>query len=80
VVYFNRIIHHHEQDGQLLRNGHSEEAGMKMMRVEFDAHKKVKRPTRVAFERKGGEKVCFTAEKPTKVPIRDSFRARASSR
>lgn len=80
MVYLNRIIHHHQQDGQLLRNGHPEEAGMKMMRVEFDAHKMLKRPTRVAFETKGGEKVRFTAEKPTKVPIRVSFRARASSR
>jgi len=49
-------------------------------RVEFDAHKVVKKATKVAFRTRFGENVRFTAEKPTKVPVRVSFRAKASSR
>ncbi len=45
-------------------------------RVEFDAHKVVNRPTKVAFKTKSGEKVRFTAEKPTKVPVHVSFKAK----
>jgi len=45
-------------------------------RVEFDAHKVVEKPTKVAFTTKSGEKVRFTAEKPTKVPVHVSFKAR----
>jgi hypothetical protein len=45
-------------------------------RVEFDAHKIVKKPTRIVFKTKSGEKVRFTAEKPTKVPVHVSFKAR----
>lgn len=48
---------------------------MKRKRVEFDAHKTVKRPTRVAFETKDGQGVRFTASKPTKVPAHISFLA-----
>jgi hypothetical protein len=49
-------------------------------RVEFDAHKMVKKATKVAFGTKSGGKVRFTAEKPTKVPVRVSFRAEGSFR
>jgi len=45
-------------------------------RVEFDAHKVVNKATKVAFRTKSGEKVLFTAEKPTKVPVRLSFSAK----
>jgi len=48
-------------------------------RVEFDAHRVVKKATKVAFRTKSGEKVLFTAEKPTKVPVRLSFNAKRSS-
>jgi hypothetical protein len=49
-------------------------------RVEFDAHKVVNKVTKVAFRTKSGGKVRFTAKKPTKVPVRVSFRAKGSSR
>lgn len=49
---------------------------MKRKRIEFDAHKTVRRPTRVAFETKGGEEVRFKARKPTKVPVHVSFLAK----
>jgi hypothetical protein len=45
-------------------------------RVEFDAHKVVKKPAKVAFKTKSGEKIRFTAEKPTKVPVHVSFKAK----
>lgn len=45
-------------------------------KVEFNAHKTVKRPTAVGFTTKQGEKVRFTAEKPTKVPVHVKFRAK----
>ncbi len=48
-------------------------------RVEFDAHKVLNKPTKVAFETKSGQKVHFTAEKPTKVPVHVSFRAKRST-
>lgn len=48
-------------------------------RVELDSHKVVKKATKVAFRTKSGEKVLFTAEKPTKVPVRLSFSAKGSS-
>ena len=53
---------------------------MKRKRIEFDAHKTVKRPTRVAFETKDGQEVRFTAKKPIKVPARVSFLAKRESR
>ena len=46
-------------------------------KVEFDAHKVVKRPTEIEFTTKDGKRVDFVASKPTKVPVRVSFRARA---
>ncbi len=42
-------------------------------RVEFDAHKVVKKPTEVGFTTKKGEKVDFVANKPTKVPVHVKF-------
>ncbi len=48
-------------------------------RVEFDAHRVVNKAKKVAFRTKSGEKVLFTTEKPTKVPVRLSFSAKRSS-
>jgi hypothetical protein len=45
-------------------------------RIEFDAHKVVKKPTKVAFKTACGEKVRFTAKKPTKVAVHVSFKAK----
>jgi hypothetical protein len=45
-------------------------------KVEFDAHKMEKQPTRVSFTTKQGERVRFTAEKPTEVPVHVNFRAK----
>jgi hypothetical protein len=44
-------------------------------KVEFDAHKVVKRPAEVKFTTKDGKRVDFTAEKPTKVPVHVKFKA-----
>lgn len=48
----------------------------KTHKVEFDAHRTVKKPTKVNFKTKGGERVSFTAEKPTKVPVHVRFSAK----
>jgi len=45
-------------------------------KVEFNAHKTVKRPTTVSFSTKQGERVRFTAEKPKQVPVHVKFRAK----
>jgi hypothetical protein len=52
---------------------------MKRKRIEFDAHKTVKKPTKVAFETKDGEEVQFKAQKPAKVPVHVSFLAKRDS-
>jgi len=44
-------------------------------RVEFDAHKIVKKPTEVEFTTKDGKDVDFTANKKAKVPVRVRFKA-----
>jgi hypothetical protein len=44
-------------------------------KVEFDAHKVVKKPTEVEFTTKDGKAVDFVAKKPTKVPVHVKFRA-----
>ena len=44
--------------------------------VQFDAHKKLKVPTEVAFKTKKGENVDFVAAKPTKVPVHVKFKAK----
>lgn len=52
---------------------------MRRKRIEFEAHKTVKKPARVAFETKSGEEVSFKAKKPTKVPVHVSFLAKRDS-
>lgn len=42
-------------------------------KVEFDAHKSVKKATEVQFTTKKGEKIDFVAKKPTKVPVHVKF-------
>jgi hypothetical protein len=49
---------------------------MKKHRVEFDAHRTVKQPTEVIFATKTGQRVDFVANKPTKVPVHVSFKAK----
>jgi hypothetical protein len=44
--------------------------------IEFDAHKTVKQPTKVAFKTKDGEKIRFVADKPAKVPVHVKFTAK----
>ena len=44
--------------------------------VKFNAHKQVKKPTKVSFQTKTGESVRFTAEKKTKVPVKVKFTAK----
>jgi hypothetical protein len=44
-------------------------------RVEFDAHKTVKKETEVMFTKKDGTKVDFEAKKPVKVPVHVEFTA-----
>ncbi len=49
---------------------------MKMKkRVEFDAHKVVKKPTEVEFRTKGGKNVDFVALKKKNVPVHVKFKA-----
>ena len=44
-------------------------------KVEFNAHKVVKKPTEVEFTKKDGTEVDFTARKKVKVPVRVRFKA-----
>jgi hypothetical protein len=44
-------------------------------RVEFDAHKIVKRPAEVEFTKRDGTEVDFTARKNVKVPVHVKFKA-----
>jgi len=44
--------------------------------VEFDAQKTVKKPTKVKFTTKKGEKVGFVAKKKVKEPVHVKFKAR----
>jgi hypothetical protein len=48
--------------------------------VEFEAHKKVKRPTEVEFTTKGGKKVDFIAEKQAAVPVHVKFKAKRTGK
>jgi hypothetical protein len=43
--------------------------------VEFDAHTTVKKPTRVSFTTKEGERVKFKAGKKVSVPVHVKFKA-----
>lgn len=45
-------------------------------KVEFDAHKTVKKPTEVSFTTKKGQEVDFLANKPAKVSVHVSFKAK----
>jgi hypothetical protein len=45
-------------------------------KVEFDAHKVVKKPTEVEFTTKDGKNVDFVAKKPTKVPVHVKFKTK----
>ena len=49
-------------------------------KVEFDAHKTVKRETEVEFTKRDGTSVDFQAKKPTKVPVRVKFNANDKKR
>jgi hypothetical protein len=49
---------------------------MSKKRVEFDAHKTVKKETEVKFTTKNGTKVDFEAMKPVKVPVHVKFTAK----
>lgn len=44
--------------------------------AQFDAHKKVKRPTEVTFTKKDGTEVDFVAEKKVEVPVHVKFKAK----
>jgi hypothetical protein len=44
-------------------------------RIEFDAHKVVKKPTEVEFTKRDGTEVDFTARKKVKVPVHVNFTA-----
>jgi len=45
-------------------------------KIEFDAHKKIKKPVEVQFETKKGKKVDFVADKKVKVPVHVKFTVR----
>jgi hypothetical protein len=44
--------------------------------VEFDAHKRVKRPTDIEFRTRDGEKIDFVARKSQSVPVHVKFKAK----
>jgi hypothetical protein len=44
-------------------------------RVQFRAHKMVKKPTEVEFTTGDGRDITFTARKKTKVPVQVKFKA-----
>ncbi len=52
---------------------------MSKKKVEFNAHKTVKRETEVQFKTKDGTKVDFLANKPVKVPVHVKFTANESN-
>ena len=54
--------------GNLLEKSH-----MRGRKVEFDAHKTVKRQTEVEFTTSSGRKVDFVAKKPARVPVHVKF-------
>ena len=49
---------------------------MRRKRIEFEAHKTVKKPTEVEFTTKDGQKVDFIAKKPTKKKVHVGFLAK----
>jgi len=44
-------------------------------RVEFEAHKVVRKPTEVEFSTRAGKRVDFTASRKVKVPVHVKFKA-----
>jgi hypothetical protein len=56
--------------------------GSKMAKhkVEFDAHKTVKKETEVEFTKRDGTPVDFLANKPTNVPVHVKFNANDKKR
>ena len=44
--------------------------------VEFDAHRTIKKPAKVKFTTKEGQKVNFVAKKKVKEPIHVKFKAK----
>lgn len=48
----------------------------KTHKVEFNAHKTVKKPADVKFKTKSGERVSFKAKKSAKVPVHVRFNAK----
>jgi hypothetical protein len=61
-------------DVQLNRTRGKEKHGEQ--KVEFDAHKTVKKETEVEFTKRDGTPVDFTAKKPVKVPVHVKFTAK----
>jgi hypothetical protein len=49
---------------------------MRRKRVEFDAHKTVKKTTKVEFEKRDGTEVDFKARKPVKKKVHVDFLAK----
>ncbi len=43
-------------------------------KVEFDAHRTMKRPVEVKFKTRAGERVDFVADKRVKVPVHVKFK------
>jgi hypothetical protein len=52
------------------------EIWVRRKRVEFDAHKSVKKPTKVEFETRDGTEVAFKARKPVKKKVHVDFLAK----
>lgn len=48
---------------------------MAKQRVEFDAHRKVKKVTEVEFQTRSGQRIEFPARKKVKVPVHVKFTA-----
>jgi hypothetical protein len=49
-------------------------------KVEFDAHKRVKQETEVAFTKRDGSSVDFLAKKSVKVPVHVRFTAKKNDK
>jgi len=48
--------------------------------VEFNAHKKIKKPVRVKFETRAGTPVNFKARKPVETKVHVKFKAKRTGR
>jgi hypothetical protein len=49
---------------------------MSTHKVEFDAHKNIKKPTEVEFTTREGKSVDFIAQKNAKIRVRVKFKAK----